>query len=416
MTEITIKNVGPIKEISLSLNKINIFMGPQSSGKSTIAKIISHFTWLEKDLITKPFSLDKNIIENILNFHQWQGYFNEKSFISYKGDVLYIEFSINQGIHIKNYNKFGYKRSKISYIPSQRNVIVLPDIKKLELGNTNLRSFLFDWYDARTIYNKDNKLSLLNLGINYYYNKDIDQDYIQANNNSEYNISLSNASSGLQSIIPLITLIEYIANGVYNEENKSFELRQKEIATNNLVYDAKVLKPYFGEKTIIKDEQERNKYREIINNKLSEGDSKVKEYYDEYLKVSNNLLKTQNTQLIIEEPEQNLFPTTQKELVYYLINKCLNKQDNKLTITTHSPYILYALNNCMLHYLVKDKIGKDDNINCPYINPSEVSVWEIKEGEIRNIQQEDNLIEDNYFDKSMKEIMNDFYNMINYYE
>ena len=53
MSTITIKNIGPIKEVvEISLNRINVFMGPQSSGKSTIAKIISFCTWVEKDVAT----------------------------------------------------------------------------------------------------------------------------------------------------------------------------------------------------------------------------------------------------------------------------------------------------------------------------------------------------------------------------
>ena len=39
MAHIIIKNIGPIKHVELDLNKINVFMGPQSSGKSTIAKL-----------------------------------------------------------------------------------------------------------------------------------------------------------------------------------------------------------------------------------------------------------------------------------------------------------------------------------------------------------------------------------------
>ena len=41
MNTITIRNVGPIKDVTLDLNKVNVIMGPQSSGKSTIAKTIS---------------------------------------------------------------------------------------------------------------------------------------------------------------------------------------------------------------------------------------------------------------------------------------------------------------------------------------------------------------------------------------
>ena len=58
MTTIKIRNIGPIKEVEeITLNRVNVFMGPQSSGKSTIAKIISYCTWVEKDVATgQPLS------------------------------------------------------------------------------------------------------------------------------------------------------------------------------------------------------------------------------------------------------------------------------------------------------------------------------------------------------------------------
>ena len=50
-------------------------------------------------------------------------------------------------------------------------------------------------------------------------------------------------------------------------------------------------------------------------------------------------------------------------------------------------------------------------------------MWEIKDGYLKGlngelnttIQQEDGLIGDNYFDCNMKEVMDDFYKMLNYY-
>ena len=45
-----------------------------------------------------------------------------------------------------------------------------------------------------------------------------------------------------------------------------------------------------------------------------------------------------NFRFIIEEPELNLYPTTQKLLLEYLIEKC-TKGDNRLIVTTHSLYI-----------------------------------------------------------------------------
>lgn len=39
MAHLIIKNIGPINEVEFDLNKINIFMGPQSSGKVQLLRL-----------------------------------------------------------------------------------------------------------------------------------------------------------------------------------------------------------------------------------------------------------------------------------------------------------------------------------------------------------------------------------------
>ena len=69
--------------------------------------------------------------------------------------------------------------------------------------------------------------------------------------------------------------------------------------------------------------------------------------------------------------------------------------------------------------LVKDKMRQSDKdrLKClaSDINPNLISVYQITNGQIKSIQKEDRLISDNYFDNNMKELMDDFYNMLNYY-
>ena len=48
MAQLIIKNIGPIKDVDITLNKVNVIIGPQSSGKSTINKIACYCTWVEK--------------------------------------------------------------------------------------------------------------------------------------------------------------------------------------------------------------------------------------------------------------------------------------------------------------------------------------------------------------------------------
>ena len=425
MTTIAIKNIGPIKEVvTISLNKINVFMGPQSSGKSTIAKIISFCTWVEKDVATNQslseYEDNKTYFrERLESFHKIKGYFNSDSYIRYKSEVVDIVWE-NEECSISWVDKYAYKRSKIAYIPSERNMVILPEARKSEFGNTNIRSFLFDWFEARKKYSDENNLSVLNLGVNYYYVEGSEEDHIRGNNNdSEYDILLSSASSGLQSITPLIAIIEYLTKWIYDEDTISFELDERRQRVNRILAEEKVLKPYYDKDYLpIEDRQDLTN---SFNEKLHEKEEKAVKYFDEYKTISNSLFKTTNSQFIIEEPEQNLFPEAQRDLVYYFLQKCLNREGNRLTLTTHSPYVLYALNNCMMAGLVRDKMEANElsklKCNQSKINPIDISIYEIREGVVRGtIQGEDGLISDNYFDQKMKDLMDDFYLMLNYYE
>jgi predicted ATPase len=424
MTTIEVKNIGPIKDVQLTFNKINVFMGPQSSGKSTIAKIISYCSWVEKDMATgqslKTYQANPSLFkEHIENFHKMKGYFRKDSYILYKSEVLEIKWE-NEQSTLNWVNQYAYKRSKIAYIPSERNIVILPEARKVEFGNTNVRSFLFDWFDARKKYPRDNKLSVLNLDVDYYFveGNSNEEDHIKGlNNGIEYDILLSNASSGLQSITPLVAMIEYLTKWVYNEDNTSFEREEKQRKVRKYIIEEKVLKPYFQQESFTL--KERSERIQEFNEKLRENNPDVKKYFIEYRRLLSNLFTTQNSQFIIEEPEQNLFPETQRDLVYLLLEKCLNKENNRLTITTHSPYILYALNNCMLGGLVSHKMNQEDKgkLKClsALIKPENVSAYQICDGKLKRIQQEDKLIGANFFDKKMKELMDDFYVMLNYY-
>ena len=46
--KLIIKTFGPIQNAEVIFNKVTIFVGEQGVGKSTIVKLYSLFTWLEK--------------------------------------------------------------------------------------------------------------------------------------------------------------------------------------------------------------------------------------------------------------------------------------------------------------------------------------------------------------------------------
>ncbi|HJS00078.1 MAG TPA: AAA family ATPase [Flavobacterium sp.] len=419
--KIEILNIGAIKKVKLNLNKVNIFMGQQSSGKSTIAKIISFCNWVEKDVSIRQsfndYSNDKNyFIEKLETFHKMKGYFNEKSEIKYQSKAIKLHYKWDD-FEISWINRFDYKRNKISYIPSERSVAILPEMEKVELSNNYIKSFLFDWFDARKNYPKDNKISILNADIEYYYSESSKESHIQNKNNS-YDILLSHASSGLQSMTPLIVMIDHLINNIYNDEqNLSYELDEVRAKVTQMLISEIILKPLYGKD--FTEKEERRKVILEINKKISEKDETILIYFEKFKKIRSNLFQTHSTNLILEEPEQNLFPETQKTLIYYLLESISSDLEHNLTLTTHSPYVLYAINNCIMANLVYDKLSENEkkNIFClnSKVDPKSISIYQIKNGLIECIQQEDGLIGENFFDEQMKQVMDEFYLMLNHY-
>ena len=79
------------------------------------------------------------------------------------------------------------------------------------------------------------------------------------------------------------------------------------------------------------------------------------------------------TSFIVEEPEQNLYPFTQINLLEAIIKLCSDERGHSCTITTHSPFILNYLNVLIERY----KKNILDQVN---LNPEELGVYSISEG------------------------------------
>ena len=77
MARLLVKNIGPIKDVDIELKKVNVFMGPQGCGKSTLAKIISFCSWLEKDnerILDYKEKLHVNLISSNVIEREMQAY------------------------------------------------------------------------------------------------------------------------------------------------------------------------------------------------------------------------------------------------------------------------------------------------------------------------------------------------------
>ncbi len=106
MFRLSIKNFGPIKSVSLDLKRINVLIGPQSSGKSTILKIASFCNWLEKRIQLSQNPDDwidfKVFKDQLVTFHKLDGYASNGSEILFKTETLQIvvKFLENNNIDV----------------------------------------------------------------------------------------------------------------------------------------------------------------------------------------------------------------------------------------------------------------------------------------------------------------------------
>lgn len=441
MAHLSIKNIGPIKDIDIELNRINIFIGPQSSGKSTVAKIVSFCQWLEKDCILHQTvsHVDVSFVKkHLFNYHNMSSYCPEGSMFHYIGSHIDILYS-SDNVDIKKTATFkNIHLSKNLYLPSERSVLAIPGIFTTKMPDNYLLDFIDEWQIIRTKYSSVSGINLLGLQESYFFDNDGNRDMLRLDNGCP--IPLSEGSSGLQSVTPLCVFIDYLTDWIYShEEDKSAYARRRyrEAAITRYIINRSGLDEGFldriygaqkpGSVTFSQEISKLvDKFHGIQENKMDISraeDPDTKALFDELLELEHSISRPAFSNLVVEEPEQNLFPDTQVRLLYYIFSKVDYSRDS-LIITTHSPYILYAVNNCMLASKVREEDVEEvekaiDIPKAAWVDSDKVSVWELDNGEVRGnktIQDDKGLIRGNYFDRVMHNVMADFHILVDYSE
>lgn len=98
------------------------------------------------------------------------------------------------------------------------------------------------------------------------------------------------------------------------------------------------------------------------------------------------------------------------------------KSQSDCTIEDVDMFLLYALNNCITAFIVKDNSEIDveaddaDYALIPKLNPSDYQIFEISDRGIEScIQGDSGSIAKNYFNELMRDIMDDYYLCLQFY-
>ena len=313
-----VKSFGPVKDLDIIFKKITLFIGDQGTGKSCVAKLFSMFKWMEKVLSQKKYKLSyfeqyNRFKTKLCAYHRIESFIYENSYIKFEGN-LYDFLYENGNFSVTEKNRDIKGISKVMYVPAERSIVSVAENKsKLlkELPDSS-ETFSDEFVNAKKYFQSGYNLPFE--GLRFEYDSLNDTGWIQGTN---YKVTLTNASSGIQSSLPMCIVSEFLSSKISDkeeiklskEEKDKLEKRVAEIMQNEEFSDS-------IKDMMIRQLSDANRYNQLIN--------------------------------IVEEPELNLFPRSQMEVLKSLIYNNASSDENMLVFTTHSPYSLAIINTMIM--------------------------------------------------------------------
>jgi AAA ATPase domain len=370
-----------------------MFIGNQGSGKSVVAKLISTFSWIEKaltrgDYEIKHFERKNKLINQYLSYHRLENYIskNENTLIDYRGDAFDCVYN-NGNLSITDAKNGDYPLPQIMYMPADRNFIAnVRTPKSLKQISPSLSELVTELINAGSAMKGPMRLPV-NEAVYVEYSKLNDIFYIKG---KDYRIKLTEASSGFQSLVPL-----YLVSWLLSDSVKIQSEITKELMSN------------------AERERFRKRFKAINDNN---------DLTDELKRIAISELAKEFTKTafinIVEEPEQNLYPISQRGMLNTLLEFNNINKGNKLIMTTHSPYLINYLTHSVKASIVLDKIKSSNKINelseklynvvpeRSTVSPSDWVVYELNEsdGSIIRLKDYKGLPSDaNYLNDKMAE-------------
>lgn len=340
MKHLIIKNLGPLKEADLEIGNLSIIIGTQSSGKSCVLKMACYCSWVEKRIMltqSHPFYKDAQFIEDFVIYYKMYGYVKADTYISYESPYIAFSYSHDKFTYELKRFYWQYKRPKITYIPTERNVVsMFPEFLSLpNLGN-HIQDFMTDYNQARS--SRAALQDVLGMGYSYRYDKTKNEDVVTTPDSTE--LQLTNTSSGLQSMLPLFVHLDYVTEGIYKDSDYNF----KNLSIDKTEEVRQLLEYLFKRLGVSNNTKKPYSTFVRLNGQVLKfwfNKSNDKKKFDEYIE---KLLYTNHTEIFLEEPENNLFPPTQAVLLDWILdNTIYSGRNDSVFIATHSPYVLSKL-------------------------------------------------------------------------
>ena len=455
--KIRIKNFGPIKagfteskDGFFDIHKITVLLGEQASGKSCIAKLISSFLWTEKSLLRND-NKEANSIETVeskefftelFDYHNITDYFTDKTEIEFYGQKYKFKIT-GLSLHCEEYSDKSYEMPKIMYIPAERTFLSAVKNPQAVAGLPAQLYTLLEEYTNACIELGSSSIALPIDNTYFSYNRNLKSSIISDKNNL-YSLQLHQTASGIQSLVPLILVSNYLANSFFTvgkntHRDLSLEETEKIKQKYNTILEllgfgafgafgafgiGLLLNPFLlpflpvGLISILLAAGIRLPQNAVSTEKSADSQKIDKKEIADKFTAAFSGYYTSFFYNIVEEPELSLFPSAQKNVLFKLLEYTNVISENRLLLTTHSPYIPAYLNTAIKAYELS--LGTDGKIKNKlekiipkesWISGKDVAVYELSgNGEITYLKKHNDLfISDKNILNQMLENTNNLY-------
>lgn len=436
-TRLIVKNFGPLKDIDIEVREMVCFIGKQATGKSTLAKLLAIFedeNFRKNDNVSFEEELKKYGMNSFLKKETYIYYSKEDYFVcfdknklskinnweDFKNNLIYLELNnklsdkekltfIIESLFefiIRINNKKDYSiEFKLNLEKEINTLFISNDISvffkfltSIFTNNANTKennykkvnSFIIKKFNDFIVnLNKESFISVDDFFI--FYEEFLEQNFIYIKFDSQYIPSERNflhlISENTLGLINNNVQIPKHLLGIGQEYEKALNTIKElplKLIDKNLKYkrEGKSSYIYHNQEDKVDLLQSASGLQSIIPVIL-------------LVEYAQTLKDTYNFNFVVEEPELNIYPETQHELIKYLVKNCLDKseviQQKNLIVTTHSPYILASINNLLLAYdkgQTKDKEVQKIIKKESWLDPKKFIAYQLKNGKATKIMDD----------------------------
>jgi hypothetical protein len=428
MRKLTVKNFSVIKEAELEFGKITVLIGPQSSGKSLLCKVAYFLSTktIEEALITilsasshaedSMSSFNVFIASLCRDFLAWfpqETWRADDTHLTYESQSFRVQVSPANhldGLDISFSDEFVSLFYDLAAIV-ERTTATGADSRRYVAEQVKARLYLLlnGTHVDRPLYIPDGRAFFANqsLGFNVVNNPDIDSILKEFSLEVSWGAARSPdpilGEEGVRRLHEIRREIVKIAGGNVEGHNGSARFRRsidgKSIPLPLLSSGTQAMLPMLN----------------VLWQMITEQRSKVLFPRPDNLPGMPSEIILSKGLVYLEEPEANIFPSTQSELVRlfaWLSHEW--RLDFSWVITTHSPYVLSSFNNLIYAgQLAKQKPELKDEIAALvpehfWVEDGSFRAYCIQDGVLKSILSESGLIDGEYLDSVSDTIGNEF--------